>query len=196
MTAEYQEYPITMIHPSYKKPEIVNHGDGRNGLFGSTYSGKGEMLAPTTALDAEQEEYWKAQGYERAGKVDPSAWVQAHTDGPPDTYVPQEYPKFVYGVLVNSREEEGALHPVEELWGSDNKILDAIREMTEDYVRSVDNELMEGKPSSPFMDVVEQQTAMAVALDKALRKAAPRNKGGRPKGSKNRPKPNPEVTVG
>jgi hypothetical protein len=60
-----------------------------------------------------EEEYYAAQGYEPAGKIDPSAWVRAHSDAPPADYVPQPYPRWRDGVLYMTAQEDPGADPAD-----------------------------------------------------------------------------------
>lgn len=111
MSAEYETYPLTLAHPQFSasKPIPVPGSEiyGANGeVVRRDYRGTPERLPPVTVRNESEEEYYRAQGYERAGKMDPSAWVRAHADAPSVDYVPQAYPKWVDGVLILSAQED------------------------------------------------------------------------------------------
>lgn len=108
---EFVEYPITLAHPHYSpsKPIPVPGSQiyGRGGeLIRQDFKGTPERLPPVTANSPEEEEYYLAQGYERAGKMDPSAWARAHADAPSVDYVPQQYPMWKNGVLILTAQED------------------------------------------------------------------------------------------
>ena len=116
MMDEYQLYPVTMAHPAYKAArslpipgtEKLNaQGDPIPGS--GDYQGTAERLPPVTVCSDQEREFYEAQGYKFAGDCDPSAYAAAHSSAPPDSYVPQEYPKYVGGVLVNDEDEELSL---------------------------------------------------------------------------------------
>lgn len=114
MSVDYSEYPKTLAHPAFEKAKSLpipgtEIKDGQGNIVSQSYQGTPEHFPPVTVTDPTQEEYYKAQGYQDAGKADPAAWVKAHSSTVPETYVPQEYPKWVGGKLVNSAEEEAEL---------------------------------------------------------------------------------------
>jgi hypothetical protein len=117
MSAEYAEYPLTMTHPDFHP--AVSKGvpgtevRGANGEVVSyrSYQGSPERLPPQVAMDAQQEEYWASNGYHRAGKIDPSAWVKAHSAAPPEDYKPQKYPMWRDGVLILTAQEDPQAAP-------------------------------------------------------------------------------------
>lgn len=96
----YNEYPITLAHPHFtpSKPVPVPGTEIRDAHGQITgyraYHGTPERYPPVTAMNADMEERLKADGYERAGKIDPAAWVAAHADAPLDNYKPAQYPKW------------------------------------------------------------------------------------------------------
>lgn len=111
---EYAEYPITMTHPHYTpaKSEPIPGTE----IYGSSgqvirrdFRGTPEKYAPVTVGSELEEERLKAEGYERAGKIDPSAWARQNYETPSDEYKPDKYPMWKGGKLVNNAEEdEGA----------------------------------------------------------------------------------------
>lgn len=113
---EFVEFPITMVHPNFSPSKAVpvpgtQRYDTMGRLVYEDTKGTPERLPPVTVLDADQEEYYRAQGYGRAGKIDPSAWVRAHADAPGVDYVPTEYPKWVGGVLIMTAQEDPEADP-------------------------------------------------------------------------------------
>ena len=106
--SEFQEYPMWMTHPNFKPSKMVKLDPDKPDNK-SEWMGTAPVCPPVSAIDQANEEYYAAQGYVRAGKMDPSAWVQAQTDGPGVDYEPAQYPKWVNGTLVGSAEEEAAL---------------------------------------------------------------------------------------
>lgn len=114
MSAEapaYQEFPITLVHPAYQpsksNPIPGTEIFGANGaLIRQDYRGTPERYPPVTARNETEEEYYKAQGYTRAGKVDPSAWARAHASAPPEDYKPIKYPRWRGGKLYMTAQED------------------------------------------------------------------------------------------
>jgi hypothetical protein len=114
--AEFAEYPITLSHPAFVKSEsIMVPGSERRDRLGNVvaadYRGTPEKFPPVTATTEREEEYYLAQGYQRAGKMDPAAWVRAHSDSPPVDYKPQAFPKWIDGKLYNSASEVPGYDP-------------------------------------------------------------------------------------
>lgn len=112
----FQDYPLTMVHPAFVPSKVIPvEGTQRYDTLGRLVyqdtKGTPERLPPVTVLDADQEEYYRAQGYERAGKIDPAAWVRAHADAPGADYVPLEYPRWVGGVLYMTAQEDPTADP-------------------------------------------------------------------------------------
>jgi ABC-type Fe3+-hydroxamate transport system substrate-binding protein len=101
-TATYQRYPLTMTHPNYRPSQMR---EVQNGLIKDTF-GTPDFLPPVTAITETDEEYYKAQGYEPAGKVDPSAWARAHSSAVPATYTPQKYPMVKDGRVIESAADD------------------------------------------------------------------------------------------
>lgn len=114
MSDTYSIYPITMCHPHFKPAKSIpvpgtEIRDQHGNVTRQDYRGTPQVLPPVTARDENEEEYWKAQGYERAGKIDPSAWVRAHSDAPAVDFKPVQYPKWVNGKLyMTAQEDPGA----------------------------------------------------------------------------------------
>lgn len=107
----FVEYPITLAHPHFvaSKPVPIPGSeiyDRMGHIIRQDYRGTPERLPPVTAHSADEEEYYRAQGYERAGKMDPAAWVRAHADAPSVDYRPQKYPMWRDGVLIASAQED------------------------------------------------------------------------------------------
>lgn len=152
---EYTRYPLTMAHPHFKRSQPIpvpgSQVYGANGeVVRQDYQGTPERLPPVTVEDEAHEEYYKAQGYEEAGKTDPSAWVAAQagelaTDEPRAVV---EYPKWVGDRIVNSAEEEAELTGVPLVIAQpepaqDNSELEALR------ARIAELELLKDKRSKP-----------------------------------------------
>ena len=110
-----------MKHPQFRpgKPsEPIKHPSG------FTYHGIGTPTRFPHHLvhNADDEEFYKSLGYESQGKMDAAAFDRAVGAGQiPDqvAYKPLEYPKWVQGKLVHSKEEElrlsGSSEPAPEL---------------------------------------------------------------------------------
>lgn len=109
---DYQRYPLTMAHPHFKAATSTGvpgteKRDPQGNIIGYlSYQGTPVKFPPITVTSEQEEEYEKSQGYEPAGKVDPSAWVRQHADSPPIDYVPQKYPMYRDGVLYKTAEED------------------------------------------------------------------------------------------
>lgn len=107
---EHVEYPLTMAHPAFQRsqPLPIPGTEKRNAegvVISQDYQGTPERFPPVTVQDADQEAYYESQGYARAGHSDPSAYASAHAAPAPPSYVPQEYPKWVNGVLYEAAED-------------------------------------------------------------------------------------------
>jgi hypothetical protein len=108
---DFERYPLTMSHPAFKKSVAVpvpgtQVFDAEGKITRQDYQGTPERFPPVTVEDEMHEEYYKAQGYAPAGKSDPAAWVTAHSEAVPESYVPDEYPKWVDGKLIASAEDD------------------------------------------------------------------------------------------
>lgn len=130
--AQYSDYPKMMIHPGHVDavPDAIDmKKDDEGNLVRIVIPGKPEMHPHVFVNDAEQEEAWRAKGYDLPGKADPVTAADLrveHVEGyqpvkypamiggrviNPDAHKggPDEYPKFVEGQIVYSRDEEEAL---------------------------------------------------------------------------------------
>jgi hypothetical protein len=87
-----------MAHPGFRPAKVST----------TPYESTPQVFPPVTVNNEDEEEYHAAQGYVPAGKGDPSAYAMAHASPPPDNYEPQEYPKWVNGVLFNTKQDEDA----------------------------------------------------------------------------------------
>lgn len=105
--AEYQEYPKHMSHPAFEPAKIGTDADARTGA--PAQLGSPMRFPPVLVQNAEQEEYYKAKGYDTIGKSDPAAFASAVANPVPPNYKPQEFPKWVHGVEVRTAEEEAAI---------------------------------------------------------------------------------------
>jgi hypothetical protein len=115
---EYSDYPMTLAHPNFQPSksipipgtEIYN---GNGEVIRRDYRGTPLLMPPVTVKNEAEEEYYRAQGYERAGKVDPAAWVRAHSDAPPDEYKPVKYPLWRGDQLIRSAAEDPEADPAD-----------------------------------------------------------------------------------
>ena len=111
----YQHYPLAMRHPA-EAPAIPS-GEPRWVTDPSTGSrhlennrGQPARFPPVLVHTADDEEYYRAQGYEAAGNVSAQQFARMNTLAVAGTGGDfQEYPKWVDGVLVQSADEEAAL---------------------------------------------------------------------------------------
>jgi hypothetical protein len=111
MAEAFNEYPITLAHPAFAPATSVavpgsQIYDRAGNIIRQDFQGTAQRLPPVTANDAYEEEYYRAQGYERAGQMDPSAWVRAHADTPSVDYNPVKYPLWRGGVLIMTAQED------------------------------------------------------------------------------------------
>lgn len=86
--SEYQRYPLTMSHPHFQ-PSVIT--EVMNGVI-KDYHGTPVKFPPVVVNTEQDEEYHASQGYEPAGKIDPSAWIRAHETAADPAYKPQKYP--------------------------------------------------------------------------------------------------------
>lgn len=107
----HQEYPLTMAHPAYQASKSVPvpgterfAPDGVT-IIASDWQGSPEKFPPVTAVNADDEEFYISQGYARAGQSDPAAYATALAAPLPALYEPEEYPKWIDGVLCQSAED-------------------------------------------------------------------------------------------
>lgn len=134
----FQRYPLVMNHPQYQ-PAVVSQWvwdrDPATGLQLSTgrhvpEHGRAAQWPAVTVERADDEEYYRAKGYEASGG-DAAAFAQQHAAPQPAGYVSNEYPKWIddgtrtpvrrsdkgevlgggelVGCTVHSREEEAAV---------------------------------------------------------------------------------------
>jgi hypothetical protein len=107
----YDEYPMVMTHPNAQAAKIEKtEGQDLKGRF-TDYGGTPATLQPVTVNDEDQRQQYEAKGYRPAGTPDASAYISAASPAPSPDYQPAEYPKWVQGVIVNSREDELAKFP-------------------------------------------------------------------------------------
>lgn len=170
---EFQEFPMTMAHPHYAPAKLIPiEGTERRAPNGYIISqdvrGIPERYSPITVRNADEIEYYKAQGYEVVGKSDPAAYVRALAAPEVMAYVPERYPMWVNGVLVKTKDEEESA-----LSGSADMELD---EPHQDYVQT----------GSPMLDELAELRASNARLmvrleaqDAAKPSAKPRGRPGR-----------------
>jgi hypothetical protein len=103
---EFVEFPKMMTHPAFepaRPAEEVKLPGGSIQFVGGTNI----RFPPMLVQNQDQQDYYEAQGYVSQGKSDAAAFARAQTQAPaPANYVPQEYPKWVGGKIVNDAEEE------------------------------------------------------------------------------------------
>ena len=114
MSDEYETYPLTMAHPSFRPAKSLpipgtERRDAMGNVVGCDYQGTAEQFPPVTVNSEQEQEYYKAQGYAPAGKIDPSAYARQFTSAPSPDYEPVLYPKWVGHVLCHTAEDEEAL---------------------------------------------------------------------------------------
>ena len=107
----YSTYPLTMVHPAFQPSEAVpvpgsQTYDAMGRVVRQDYRGTQQRFPPVTVANEQEEEYYEAQGYQRAGRVDPAAWVRAHAAAPPEDYKPLKYPMWRDGVLYKTAQDD------------------------------------------------------------------------------------------
>lgn len=107
----YSAYPMTLSHPAFEPSKAVPVPgsqvlDAMGNVVRQDYRGTPQRFPPVTVTSEADEEYHLAQGYQRAGKVDPSAWVRAHSSAPPEEYRPAKYPMWRDGLLIMTAQED------------------------------------------------------------------------------------------
>ena len=113
--AEHNEFPKHMAHPGFrpgKADQEIKVIDGNGRPTGQLiYAGSEAIRFPPVLVhDAMQQEYHESQGYAVIGKSDPASFARLVADAQPvpETYKPLEYPKYVFGKIVQSAEEAEA----------------------------------------------------------------------------------------
>lgn len=171
--AKFEQYPLTMAHPNYEASKSIpvpgTERRGPNGqILSQDYRGTPERLPPVTVHDLDQQEYYEAQGYQIVGKSDPAAYAKAHASPAPASHVPEEYPKWVNGVLCNDGAEAQAAES---------------RRQAALHAEEVKAEDPQGE--HPDMAEVMRQLRELAAQNAELKAAhaeqAHKNKGGRPR---------------
>jgi hypothetical protein len=105
----HNEYPKMMSHPAFQPASVGTEVTSPAG-FKHHVGGTPVRFPPVLVKNEDDEEYYAAKGYVSQGKSDPAAFARAvATAAPVNTgYVPQRYPMWAGGVLVNNAEEEAA----------------------------------------------------------------------------------------
>lgn len=102
--AGYSEYPLMLVHPKHVDAVPEERHPYRKTEGGpvewNITPGKPEQFPHVTVHDADQEETWKAKGYERPGRADPQAVADAKASPHVPGRTTSEWPKMVDGVLV------------------------------------------------------------------------------------------------
>lgn len=110
---KHEEYPKMMTHPAYRrgKPDVEikemnEHGQPTGRLF--YRGGESIRFPPVLVRTQADEEFHASQGYENPVKCDPAAFARlvADVEPVPENYAPIEYPKYVFGKIVNNVAEE------------------------------------------------------------------------------------------
>lgn len=104
---EFNEYPKHMMHPAYTPGSVGQEVRGPGG-FSYFVGGTPVRFPPVLVKNADDEAWYAAKGYVSQGKSDAAAFARAAQNAPAANtgYVPQQYPKWAGGVLVNDAEEE------------------------------------------------------------------------------------------
>lgn len=102
---EFAEFPKMMTHPGHQVAKAaVEVRDGGSIQF---VGGTNEQFAPMLVMTQDQQDYYAAKGYVSQGKSDAAAFARAQTHTPvPSGYVPQKYPMWAGGKIVNNEAEE------------------------------------------------------------------------------------------
>jgi hypothetical protein len=94
----YKRFPLWMKHPHEQAAEICDErvvdGNGKERWVNKP-PGKAIKFGPCQALDAQQEEYFRAQGYLPIGEPDQGAYDRATIAAPPPGYQHHEFPKML-----------------------------------------------------------------------------------------------------
>jgi hypothetical protein len=179
-TREHKLYPKYMTHPAYQ-PGTVGQEVRSPGGFSYYVGGTPIRYPPVLVPDADSEEYHASQGYVSHGSSSAEDFARAVQSMPPpdENYRPQEYPKWVGGVLVhNHAEEERAAHLRRVQLGIDEPEAEPAPEIVPEVEKPVDEapavvesnpELTpEPAPPSPESTPLEAQPALLDARMTAL----------------------------
>ena len=99
----HQEYPLVMVHPAMKAPEItpvITPDPTRPGSFLTNYRSTAGQLPPVTVNNADQEAQYEAKGYKRGGLSDANAFQASFAAPYRPGDGPSEWPKMVNGKLM------------------------------------------------------------------------------------------------
>jgi len=99
----HQEYPLVMVHPAMKAPEItpvITPDPTRPGAYLTNYRSTPGQLAPVTVNNADQEAQYEAKGYKRGGVSDANAFQASFAAPYRPGADPSEWPKMINGVLT------------------------------------------------------------------------------------------------
>jgi hypothetical protein len=111
---QHEEFPRYMTHPGYRrgKPdkEIKVFNEAGQEVGKRYMGGESIRFPPVLARTAAQRDYHLSQGYEDNGKSDAAAFHRLVAEAQPvqENYIPIEYPKFVFGKIVDNAEEAEA----------------------------------------------------------------------------------------
>lgn len=111
---QHEEFPRYMTHPAFRpgKPdkEIKVFNDAGQEVGKRYMGGESIRFAPVMARTAAQRDEHLAAGYQDNGKTDAAAFQRLVASAEPvrESYIPIEYPKFVFGKIVDNAEEAEA----------------------------------------------------------------------------------------
>lgn len=111
---QHEEYPRYMTHPAFRpgKPdkEIKVFNDAGQEVGKRYMGGESIRFAPVMARTAAQRDEHLAAGYQDNGKTDAAAFQRLVASAEPvrENYVPIEYPKYVFGKIVDNAEQAEA----------------------------------------------------------------------------------------
>lgn len=111
---QHEEYPRYMTHPAFRpgKPdrEIKVFNDAGQEVGKRYMGGESIRFAPVMARTAAQRDEHLAAGYQDNGKTDAAAFQRLAASAEPvqENYIPIEYPKYVFGKIVDNAEEAEA----------------------------------------------------------------------------------------
>jgi hypothetical protein len=102
---EHQEYPKHMSHPHSRRATLEKLNPDQPDKR-ANWQGTPDMFPPVLVFNEDQEEEHRSRGYVTLGKSSPEAFASSSAVAAKPDYVPEEYPKWVNGVLINSADEE------------------------------------------------------------------------------------------
>lgn len=97
---EYQRYPLVMTHPAASPAMIGRFEQDSQGNIVADIKGKPATNQPVTVHNSDQEQQYRALGYDTPGNPDPRAYRSAHAAPYKPGSVPQ-YPMLVDGQMVD-----------------------------------------------------------------------------------------------